>query len=238
MSSLRARHPADDRLRISDWHGDPTVAQVVPLAGRPLSLSTVQRCCDRLAGGGYREVLTAALAPAEQAPFLECGFAVHERLHLLARSLADPVPEGPPAELRRARRADRPRVLEVDQAAFSPFWHLDEAGLDDAVAATPATRFRVAEIDGTVQGFAVTGRAAGRGYLQRLAVDPATQRRGLGAALVLDGLRWLRRRGADEVLVNTQVGNDGAVQLYQRLGFVLRPGGLAVLRRTLGSVGR
>ena len=59
--------------------------------------------------------------------------------------------------------------------------------------------------------------------------------RGLGAALVVDGLRWLRRWGAKEVLVNTQEGNDAAVRLYERLGFRLQPDGLAVLRRALGE---
>lgn len=84
-----------------------------------------------------------------------------------------------------------------------------------------------------VAGYAITGRAGVRGYLQRLAVDPALQRKGVGSALVLDGLRWLRRWGSREVLVNTQVGNTGAVALYEALGFRIQPEGLAVLRRDL-----
>jgi ribosomal protein S18 acetylase RimI-like enzyme len=84
-----------------------------------------------------------------------------------------------------------------------------------------------------VSGYAITGRAGPRGYLQRLAVEPAGQRGGIGTALVGDGLRWLRRWGAKEVLVNTQEGNDAAVQLYERLGFRLEAGGLAVLRRAV-----
>ena len=85
-----------------------------------------------------------------------------------------------------------------------------------------------------VVGYAVTGRAGPRGYLQRLAVHPDHQRAGLGGALVVDGLRWLRRWGAKEVLVNTQEGNEPAVRLYEALGFQLRPEGLAVLRLALG----
>jgi ribosomal protein S18 acetylase RimI-like enzyme len=84
-----------------------------------------------------------------------------------------------------------------------------------------------------VAGYAITGRAGPRGYLQRLAVDPSVQRQGIGAALVADGLRWLRRWGAREVLVNTQVGNGPALALYEALGFRLQPDGLAVLRRDL-----
>jgi GNAT superfamily N-acetyltransferase len=66
-------------------------------------------------------------------------------------------------------------------------------------------------------------------------VDPDRQRGGIGTALVADSLRWLRRWGADEVLVNTQVDNVGAVALYEHLGFRRRTDGLAVLRRDLAG---
>ena len=81
------------------------------------------------------------------------------------------------------------------------------------------------------------GRAGPRGYVQRLAVDPAVQRRGVGAALLADGLRWLRRWGARDALVNTQEGNERSLRLYQRAGFVLQPDGLAVLRLSLEDPG-
>ena len=71
------------------------------------------------------------------------------------------------------RRADRSEVLAVDHAAFPSFWRLDAAGLDEAVAATPRTRFRVAEPAATATslgGYAICGRAGSRGYVQRLAV--------------------------------------------------------------------
>src|SRR5918993_841562 len=102
-----------------------------------------------------------------------------------------------------ARRRDRPDVLDVDHAAFEPFWRLDEPGLSDALAATTAVRFRLARAGGDVVGYAITGRAEHRGYVQRLAVSPAVQGRGVGAALLIDGLRWLRRRGAPAPGVNT-----------------------------------
>jgi len=43
----------------------------------------------------------------------------------------------------------------------------------------------------------------------------------------------MRRRGASQVVVNTQVGNERALRLYQHLGFRLEPSGLAVLTRRL-----
>lgn len=237
MNGPRGLVLGDGWLRMVPWRGDATTAYLTPARGRP-STSSITRCLDQLREDGFRVALTAALAGPEQAPFLAAGFAVHERLHLLTRALDD-LPEDPGGAgvtLRRGRRASTADVLAVDNAAFPPFWRLDESGLDEAMAATPSSRLRVAaDADGLIVGYAVTGRAGARGYLQRLAVAPATQGQGLGTALVVDGLRWLRRWGAREVMVNTQVRNDRAVRLYERLGFRLEPDGLAVLHRSVGS---
>jgi ribosomal protein S18 acetylase RimI-like enzyme len=237
MTGHRLLPGSEPRLRVVPWRGDVRTAHITPGRGRP-TLAAVHRTLEDLAGAGYSSVLTGALAAADQGPFLQAGFTVHERLHLLVRDLDD-LPRAPaPARLRRAHHADRPAVLDVDAAAFPSFWRLDASGLADALAATPSARFRVAGpvSDGhAVAGYAVTGRAGPRGYLQRLAVHPEHQRAGLGAALVVDGLRWLRRWGSKEALVNTQEGNDAAVHLYEALGFHRRPDGLAVLRLALGE---
>ena len=129
-------------------------------------------------------------------------------------------------------------MLAVDATAFPPFWRLDGPGLQATLAATPSARLRVTiGRDGRPAAQRLRRRGSGRtrGYLQRLAVAPAAQGGGVGAALVVDGLRWLRRWGTKEVFVNTQEGNDSAIRLYERLGFRLQTEGLAVLRRALGE---
>ncbi len=224
-----------DRLRVGTWRGDAAVAQIVPAPGQSPHIGTIDRCVDELAAHGYRSVLTSALTYGEQQPFLEAGFEVHERLHLLRHHLRG-LPPAPPrtagVTVRRGRRRDRAGAIRVDSAAFSPFWRFDLRGLGDARAATPSARFRVVD-DGEIVGYAVTGRSGSIGYLQRLAVLPERQRHGIGRALVLDGLLWARRRGATSVLVNTQETNDTAVRLYERMGFTREPYGLAVLARPL-----
>jgi ribosomal protein S18 acetylase RimI-like enzyme len=223
-----------DRLRIGPWRGDPSIAYVSPMLGRPPRRDAVDRCLTDLHDQGYRRVLTAALSVAEQEPFLAAGFTRHEALHLLHRDLVDVERPDGAIELRRGRRRDESRVLAVDALAFDTFWRFDRSGLVDARSATPVSRFRVAvgpagqSVDG-VAGYAVTGRAGAIGYLQRLAVHPRAQGHGMGEALVLDALRWAQRRGAQAVMVNTQVTNERALRLYERLGFVRETNGLAVL---------
>jgi ribosomal protein S18 acetylase RimI-like enzyme len=226
-----------DQFRVGPWNADAAVAYIAlaPEVLRP-SAEGVRRVLDHLADRGYRSVTTAALRPPELGPFLEAGFTERERLTILHRSLDDlpeagSLPRGS-GRLRRALRRDRPRVLAVDHLAFPPAWRLDESGLDDALAATPRTRFRVA-VDGDVCGYAVCGRAGGTGYLQRLAVAPDRQGRGLGTSLVVDALDWLHRRGARTALVNTQDGNEPALRLYHRLGFRPESYDLIVLERSI-----
>ncbi len=219
-------------LAVSAWRGDATTVVLNPSPDRPApTATTIAEALEDLRRRGHDRVITGALHHHELDPFLDAGFTVHERLHLLRHDLGS-LPEPSHQPLRRAWRRDRAGILEVDSAAFDDFWKLDHRGLDDAVKATPTARVRVLGRAGRgepVRAYAVTGRAGGRGYVQRLAVRPADQRHGIGAALVSDSLRWLLRRGAHEALVNTQEHNHGALALYLRCGFALEPTGLTVL---------
>lgn len=227
----RPRSSAPNPLRTVAWRGRDDITLVAaPPGGTVPTRDDVVAVARRAALQGSRRLVTGALTDPEQRPYLAAGFVVHDRLHLLRHDMVDvPPPPTIRAHLRRARGTDVARALAVDARAFEPFWRLDRSGLDDALDATAAARFRVAVDDGTVVGYAVTGRSGGRGYLQRLAVDPERRREGLGAGLVADGLRWLHRRRVRSAVVNTQVGNDAAFALYRRLGFVPEPTGLTVL---------
>jgi ribosomal protein S18 acetylase RimI-like enzyme len=124
-------------------------------------------------------------------------------------------------------------VLELDHRCFDGFWRLDADGLTNAIEATPSSRFRVVDGGDGLLAYAVTGRAGHHGYLQRLAVDPDVRREGYGRSIVLDGLRWLRRHGATQALVNTQCDNEPALALYEACGFRELPTGLCVMGRSL-----
>lgn len=225
------------RARVSPWRADRSVAQITPTpGGTALSADLVRRCVEVITADRFSRAVTVALPPAEQVGFLAAGFEPAEELHLLSHDLRD-VPVAPPTavRLRRAWPRDILAVLGLDTLAFPPFWRLDRELLDEAIAATPHTRFRVAVLPAragraeTVIGYAVTGRAGRRGYLQRLAVHPAHRRQGAGMALVADSLRWLRRWQGESIVVNTPVGNAPAVHLYERAGFRMEQSRLCVL---------
>jgi ribosomal protein S18 acetylase RimI-like enzyme len=221
------------RIRVGPWREGGDHGYLVPLTAPDLLTETaIETAVARLAAQGYRTVLTAALLPEEQERFRNCGFVVDQRLHLLHATLdRSPAVAPTTVRLRRPHRGERSALLSVDHLAFDEFWRLDDLAFDEARRATPRARVRVA-IDGpAVLGYAITGRAGHLGYLQRLAVHPHHQGRGIGLTLVTDALRWLHRRGVVRAAVNTQEHNDRALALYERVGFVRQVGGLAVLRR-------
>ena len=223
------------RFRVGAWQGSADVAYLaLASAAATLAPWVLAALRDRLHNQGYRAVVTAAVAPRERDALIGDGFDIRSELATLSRDLEAEMPRivNPRGRIRRGRWHDLDVVLKVDAEAFPPFWRLDADGLHEARSATPSSRWRVNR--GTeVQAYSITGRARSQGYLQRLAVAARCQGRGLGTLLVLDALVWLRRGGARTALVNTQPGNERALDLYQRCGFRIEPDRLAVLYRDL-----
>ena len=223
-------------VRISPWRGDSSTAQVVTVGGPAPDGAMVLDLLRVLGGRGVTAVLTAALSPDDQLPFTAVGFAPLEPLALMHRSLRPGKPSSPgrsPHRLSRIGRLQLAGALDTDAEAFSsftPFWLFDGAAYTEACGATDRSRQRCVRDDGRVVAYAVTGRSATSGYVQRLAVRPGHEGRGIGSALLADAISWLAHEGARDAWVNTQPDNDRARALYRRHGFEERSGGLTVLR--------
>ncbi|MEM9040607.1 MAG: GNAT family N-acetyltransferase [Actinomycetota bacterium] len=234
-------------IDLRPWPNDPSVCHLilrdhvtVP-AGRDVD-RWVERVVER-SDDPTVTIRTSALFPDAAAPFLARDFRAVDRLALLERRLHRPdertertatAPRSTtPIRLRRMSRRRLRAAVDIDRRAFGPVWANDLGSLRHAIAATPQVRVRIAQIDDESVGFVVTGKAAHLGYLQRLAVVPDVQRRGVARALVEDGLDWLTRGGATSVLVNTGLDNEPALRLYRSLEFRRRPEELVVLECTV-----
>ncbi len=148
------------------------------------------------------------------------GFEATDMVQVLARDLgAAPPPEAAPAAtVRPASPADFPAIAATDLAAFAPPWQMSESVILDAI--NRAGLLSVAEADGQVVGYQLSTPSPQGSHLARLAVLPAWQGRGIGAALVRHLIDQATRRGARALTVNTQRSNITSLRLYRRLGFV------------------
>jgi ribosomal protein S18 acetylase RimI-like enzyme len=241
---LSARSAPDAPLRRARArrapHRDDVAALTITDPGEVVPAALLDAWRAALADHDFVAVRTGALAPAQSEQAELAGWPCTQELALLRL-------DGRPARSITARRAGAPRVervdpddrialgrlAEIDHAAFGERWRFDAAALGDVATATPAVRFRAATADGrsgapVVLGFLVSGRAGRIGYVQRLAVHPDAQRRGVGRTLLADALGWMRRWHVEQVYVNTHVDNDAALALYDAYGFVTRPESLRV----------
>ena len=59
-----------------------------------------------------------------------------------------------------------------------------------------------------------------RGYIAMLAVLPEHRRLGLGRKLVARTIDLMKEKGADEVILETEITNVAALRLYESMGFL------------------
>jgi ribosomal protein S18 acetylase RimI-like enzyme len=97
-------------------------------------------------------------------------------------------------------------------------WNDPEADLRRALDSCSSTVL-AAVADDRLVATAMVGHDGHRGWIYYLAVVPERQRRGLGTAMVLACERWVAERGIPKVQLMVRAGNDGAVALYERIGY-------------------
>jgi mycothiol synthase len=171
--------------------------------------------------------------PAAAALAASLGFTRTRVLWRLRRPLAEQIP-APALPAGVALRTFRPGVddeawLAVNARAFADHpeqgrWTADDLRARLAEPWFDATGFLLAarETDGRLLGFHWTKVHSGRepiGEVYVLGVDPSAHGTGLGAALTLAGLRYLRGRGLDQVMLYVDDSNRAAMALYTKLGF-------------------
>jgi len=115
-------------------------------------------------------------------------------------------------EIRPASMADRDEVEALLRRTDLP-----PDGLDEQFGEP----YAVAEADGRIVGAAGIEVYGGDGLLRSVAVDPAWQGRGVGAALTRERLRWAQARGLDSIYLLTNTAAD----YFPKLGFTPMPRG-------------
>jgi ribosomal-protein-alanine N-acetyltransferase len=138
--------------------------------------------------------------------------------------MSDPAPRPRPSAIaiRESGSDDMDAVMAIMGAAFEPTygeaWTRSQCA---GILPMAGVSLRLAERgDGTITGFALLRAIADEAELLLIAVDPAAQHEGIGAALVGDFVAFATARGARRLHLEVRDGNR-AIILYERAGFTL-----------------
>jgi mycothiol synthase len=167
--------------------------------------------------------------PAARALALGVGMVRERELLIMERRLDEKLPEPvipPGVQIRTfVPGQDEREWLRVNAAAFAS--HPEQALIDlddlkDRMAESwfDARGFFVATQDGSMIGFHWTKQHQDQlGEVYVLGIAPWAARRGLGKALLLTGLRWLRQQGNSRVKLYVESDHRAAIELYLTYGF-------------------
>jgi mycothiol synthase len=167
--------------------------------------------------------------PAAAALARTAGFERFRALWQMRRSLTEPLDE-PALPAGRALRSfvpgrDEDEWLTLNGRAFAKHpeqggWTRHDLELREREPWFDPAGFFIAERDGHMTGFHWTKMhdpTLGEVYV--VGVDPDEQGSGLGRALTLAGLRYLRDRGAARAMLYVDEDNVPAIRMYEGLGF-------------------
>jgi mycothiol synthase len=184
------------------------------------------------AGDGTLRVWAHGDLPAAAGLARAAGLSRVRALFQLSRPLRDPLPEPalPAGVTIRTFEPGRDEEswLRLNALAFAHHpeqgaWTRIDLDLREQEDWFDPAGFFLAERDGRLAGFHWTKiHDGGTGEVYVVGVDPAEQGSGLGRALTLTGLRYLRDdRGLAEVMLYVDETNRAAVRMYTALGFTL-----------------
>ncbi len=191
---------------------------------------TLARALLEAAGGGEVRVWAHGDLPAAQRLAAAAGFTRARALWQMRRPLAAPLPT-PPSPAGVSFRTFRPGQdeeawLAVNAQAFASHpeqgrWTRGDLDRREREPWFDPAGFFLAERDGRLAGFHWTKVHAPQplGEVYVVGVSPAEQGSGLGRALTLLGLHYLRERGLREVMLYVDESNTAAIRLYESLGF-------------------
>ncbi len=129
--------------------------------------------------------------------------------------------------IRRCDESDLAVVIDINMAALPE--HYSDYFFESILRELPEA-FIVAELDGRVVGYIMCKIEFGfsnfrklgfvkKGHVVSVAVLEEHRGKGLGKALMLEGINGVMHKKGDEIYLEVRVSNTGAIKMYERLAF-------------------
>lgn len=132
--------------------------------------------------------------------------------------------------IRRCEEKDLPAVIDINMAALPE--HYSDYFFESILRELPEA-FIVAELDGKIVGYIMCKIEFGfsnfrklgfvkKGHVVSVAVLEPHRGKGLGKALMLEGINGVMIRKSDEIYLEVRVSNNQAIEMYKRLRFEIK----------------
>jgi ribosomal protein S18 acetylase RimI-like enzyme len=209
------------------WRNRPEISSVDDLVAVWHADTLLRAALERCVAQGDELMLAIELESSPgRSRFERAGLEMLEEVITYEKSIARSAP--PPATTLRRRPIspdDGPAidaVVAIDQAAFPWLWQNNRAEFD-VYLRTPGVEVSliVSEMD-PVAYLGVT-HFPGWGHLDRIAVAPSAQGRGVGREALSLAVESMRQAGAKRAALSTQRTNLRSQRLYERSGFHRTP---------------
>ena len=154
---------------------------------------------------------------------LNIVFVLAIRLQTALRRVGDYV-------VRRCELGDLQAVVEINMSTLPE--HYSDYFFESILKELPEA-FIAAELNGKIVGYIMCKLEFGfsnfrklgfvkKGHVVSVAVIPEHRSKGLGKALIQEGISGMASKKCDEVYLEVRVSNESAVKLYEQLGFITK----------------
>lgn len=205
------------------WRHRHEIACVLALSAARNPSTLLTAIVDRSARLGGAAVIAIETDEVRHPSFYErAGFSVFEEvitLELESRWVIDAPSERLSFRLTSiSTQADVGTLLRLDHTAFPWLWRNSEEELR-AYAEAPGVELVLGYLHGEPVCYLGITAYLGWGHIDRIAVHPSVQGRGLGSEALSFAIGRLIQAGAQRIGLSTQKSNDRSQRLYDRFGF-------------------
>lgn len=132
--------------------------------------------------------------------------------------------------IRRCDESDIAAVIDINLAALPE--HYSDYFFESILRELPEA-FIIAELDGKIVGYIMCKIEFGfsnfrklgfvkKGHVVSVAVLDEHRNKGVGKALMLEGINGVMHRKGDEIYLEVRVSNTGAIKMYEKLNFEIK----------------
>ena len=201
------------------WRNRTEILEVMELTRGPNSLRLLNDLSRWFADqGGQLLLLYRRLFSSYAAMFRNAGFALLEEVIELASVSSRCIDYQPNLAISLRRERDPARLLDIDRKAFPWLWRNSRDEMPEYLRQAEV-RALAATANGGLVGYVTYTMHRDFAHIDRMAVLPEQQGRGIGKALMRSSLEDIREAGRENVILTTQRANIRSQNLYRKFGF-------------------